>query len=298
MRKKKKNKIITSVITVFVVALIATVGFFINKANNRVYNFQKSNEVVVSYLDVGQGDSEFIQLPNGKCMLIDAGNEKNASEIIHRISGLGYTKIDYLVATHPHADHIGGMREIIENFEIGKIYMPRVTYDSETYEKLLFSVMDKNLSINDAKAGDIIYKNNDLLIEILSPLSTSYDEINNFSAVIRLKYGNNTFLFMGDAEETVERDILRSYSAEKLKADVLKVGHHGSDTSSSLSFINTVLPDYAVIEVGKGNKYNHPNYETINTLSLAGAEILRTDAAGNIYMISDKNNIKVVCEKD
>lgn len=295
----KNRKRITSVISLLIVAVLAVFGYFGSKeSKNKTLHLQTEGTVVVHFLDVGQGDSEFIQLPGGKCMLIDAGTAEYGAVIADRISEMGYTKIDYLIATHPHADHIGGMKEIVECFDIGEIYMPRAETNTKTYENLLLAVSDKGYSINTAKAGKVMFSENDVTAEFLAPGSAAYEDLNNYSAVVKMQYGSNSFLFMGDAEELSEQEILNKYSNEELKADVLKVGHHGSDTSSSTAFINAVSPEYAVIEVGKGNKYNHPHYETMNKLSESGAEILRTDSQGNIYVISDKNNIKVICEKD
>lgn len=304
MRNSKQNDKLTKAIISFLILAITAVGAYIyssleSKESEKVNaNLQAGDTLTVNFLDVGQGDSEFIQLPDGKCMLIDAGISENAGKIASKISELGYEKIDYLITTHPHADHIGGMKRIVENFEIGEIYMPKASTNTKTFENLLQAISDKGLSINTAKAGKVLYESDDLKIEFLAPISDSYKDLNNYSAVIRLQYGNNVFLFTGDAEELAEGEILNAYSKSALKADVLKVGHHGSSTASSADFINTVLPKYAVIELGEGNSYNHPHKEAINNLNAVGAEILRTDLNGNITIVSDKVNITVQCEKD
>ena len=304
MRNSKQNDKLTKAIISFLILAITAVGAYIysslepNESEKVNANLQAGDTLTVNFLDVGQGDSEFIQLPDGKCMLIDAGVSESAGKIASKISELGYEKIDYLIATHPHADHIGGMKRIVENFEIGEIYMPKASTNTKTFENLLQAISDKGLSINTAKAGKVLYESDDLKIEFLAPISDSYKDLNNYSAVIRLQYGNNVFLFTGDAEELAEGEILNAYSKSVLKADVLKVGHHGSSTASSADFINTVLPKYAVIELGEGNSYNHPHKEAINNLNAVGAEILRTDLNGNITIVSDKVNITVQCEKD
>ena len=304
MRNSKQNDKLTKAIISFLILAITAVGAYIyssleqNEGEKVNSNVQAGDTLAVDFLDVGQGDSEFIRLPDGKCMLIDAGVSDSASKIASKISELGYEKIDYLIATHPHADHIGGMKRIVENFEIGEIYMPKASTNTKTFENLLQAISDKGLSINTAKAGKVLYESDDLKIEFLAPVSDSYKDLNNYSAVIRLQYGNNVFLFTGDAEELAEGEILNAYSKSALKADVLKVGHHGSNTASSADFINSVLPKYAVIEVGEGNTYNHPHAEAINNLNAVGAEIFRTDLNGNITVVSDKVNITVQCEKD
>ncbi|MCH5317094.1 MAG: MBL fold metallo-hydrolase [Eubacterium sp.] len=302
MRSSRKNDNLTKAVISFLILAITAVGaYFYSEAEqseNVNSNIQPGDILAVNFLDVGQGDCEFIQLPDGKCMLIDAGVSDSASKIASKISELGYEKIDYLIATHPHADHIGGMKRIIENFEIGDIYMPKASTNTKTFENLLQAIADKGLSINTAKAGKVICESDDLKIEFLAPVSDSYKDLNNYSAVIRLQYGNNVFLFTGDAEALAEGEMLSAYSKSALKADVLKVGHHGSNTASSVAFINTVSPKYAVIEVGNDNSYNHPHTEAINHLNSVGAEILRTDLNGNIIIISDKTSLTVQREKD
>lgn len=296
----RNKKLITTVIAVIIVALFGGAGYYFTETNELETgkNLQTDGTIVVNYFDVGQGDSEFIQLPDGKCMLIDASTSDCAERIIDFISSLGYSKIDYLVATHPHADHIGSMKAVVEHFDIGEIYMPRASANTKTYENLLLAIADKGLRINTAKAGVTVIQNDALSAEFLAPVKASYDNLNNYSAVLRLQYGNNVFLFMGDAEDTAEMDILKTSEKGKLKADVLKVGHHGSKTASGFEFVSAVSPKAAVIEVGKDNSYNHPHYETINNLSEIGSKILRTDINGNIAVVSDKTDIKVYCEKE
>ena len=300
----RQNDKLTKAIVSFLILAVTAVGAYFYSAGeqpeseNVNSNFQAGDTLAVNFLDVGQGDSEFIQLPNGECMLIDAGISESASKIASKITELGYEKIDYLIATHPHADHIGGMQKIVENFEIGEIYMPRASTNTKTFENLLQAISDKGLSINTAKAGKVIFDSDDLKIEFIAPISDSYKDLNNYSAVVRLQYGNSVFLFTGDAEGLAENEMLNAYSKSVLKADVLKVGHHGSNTASSADFINAVLPKYAVIEVGEGNSYRHPHEESIRNLNAVGAEILRTDTNGNITIVSDKMSITVQCEKD
>ena len=300
---RQNDKLTKAIISFLILAITAVGAYFYSelepseseKVNS---NVQSGDALAVNFLDVGQGDCEFIQLPDGKCMLIDAGVSDSASKIAAKISELGYEKIDYLIATHPHADHIGGMKRIVDSFEIGEIYMPKALTDTKTFENLLLAISDKGLSINTAKAGKVLYDSDDLKIEFLAPVSDTYKDLNNYSAVIRLQYGNTVFLFTGDAEELAEGEMLNAYPKSALKADVLKVGHHGSNTASSADFINAVMPKYAVIEVGEGNSYNHPHAEAVNILNAVGAEILRTDLKGNITIISNKTSLTVQCEKD
>ena len=298
---KKNKRLINALITLVIFAAVTAGGYFfggaaIGERQSADENLQTDGTVVVNFLDVGQGDSEFIQLPEGKCMLIDAGISESGEVIAAKIRSLGYEKIDYLVATHPHADHIGGMREIVEGFDIGEIFMPRASADTKTFENLLGSISDKGLGITTAKAGRVIVNEDDLKIEFLAPIGGGYDDLNNYSAVVKLKYGQNVFLFMGDAEKESENEILKKYPYA-LDADVLKVGHHGSDTASGEKFIFAVSPQIAVIEVGDGNSYGHPHKQALDTLKAAGARILRTDKNGDVSIVSDKSRLTLYCEK-
>lgn len=242
----------------------------------------------VHYLDVGQGDSEFLELPNGQTMLIDAGNPENGPQIVSYIKNLRHTKIDYLIATHPHADHIGGMETVVNGLDIGKIYMPKVSSNTKAFEGLLKAIKNKGLQVNTAKAGLNLLKAGNLNIDMIAPVGTSYDDLNQYSAVIKVTYGDNKFLLMGDAGNVSEGQITADVSV-----DVLKVGHHGSNTATSKTFLNKVHPKYAVIEVGKGNSYGHPTAATLQKLQGAGAAIYRTDNDGTIIFTSDAKTITV-----
>ena len=245
----------------------------------------------VNYIDVGQGDSIFIELPNKETMLIDAGESYEADNVINYIKNLGISKIDYIVGTHPHTDHIGGLEEVINTFVIGSIYMPKATSTSKTYLDLLTTISDKGLSVKTAKSGVVILDENDLKLEFIAPNSDSYSELNNYSAVLKLTYLDNTFLFMGDAETLSEDEI-----TSDVDADVIKVGHHGSDSSSSLEFVKKVSSEYAIIMVGEGNSYNHPYQSIIDRYLSVGANVLRTDLDGNI--VCDSDGVDVSCKKD
>ena len=248
-------------------------------------------ELTVSFIDVGQGDSAFIELPNGKTMLIDAGVSDAGDKITKFIQKKGYQRIDYLIATHPHADHIGGMKKVIKNFDIGEIYMPKASTNTKTYEKLLEEISERGLKIKTAKAGVSICDG----IEILAPNSTNYEDLNNYSVVLRLLNGENSFLFMGDAEILSENEILNA--GFDVSADVIKVGHHGSGTSSGNEFVNAVQAKYAVFSVGDDNNYNHPHIFVVEKWKKAGAQICRTDEMGTVIFNSDGTNIEMISEK-
>ena len=245
----------------------------------------------VNYIDVGQGDSIFIQLPNKETMLIDAGEAYEADNVINYLNNLGIKKIDYVVGTHPHTDHIGGLEEVINTFDIGSIYMPRASSTSKTYEDLLTTISNKGLKIKTAKSGVVVLDDDNLKLEFIAPNSDSYSELNNYSAVLKLTYLDNTFLFMGDAETLSEDEI--TYDVD---ADVIKVGHHGSDSSSGIEFVKKVSPEYAIIMVGEGNSYNHPYQSIIDRYESVGAKVLRTDLDGNI--VCDSDGVDVTCKGD
>lgn len=249
---------------------------------------QSDSEVRVTVLDVGQGDSIFIELPDNRCMLIDSGESEYGDTVADYISSAGYKKIDYLVATHPHADHIGGMKKAVNSFDTGKIYMPRASADTKTFEKLLKAIDDKGLKINTAKAGVSILAEDNLSIDIIAPNSESYEELNNYSAVIKLTYGKVKFLFMGDAEKESEGEITADVSA-----DFVKVGHHGSKTSSGEEFVSRVGARVAAVSVAEENDYNLPNEATLSRWRQSGAEVMMTKDKGNIVAETDGESLTV-----
>ena len=259
-----------------------------NKASASTFS---GDTLRVNYIDVGQGDSIFIELPNKETMLIDAGEAYEADNVINYIKNLGISKIDYIVGTHPHTDHIGGLEEVINTFDVGSIYMPKATSTSKTYLDLLTTISDKGLSVKTAKSGVVVLDENDLKLEFIAPNSDSYSELNNYSAVLKLTYLDNKFLFMGDAETLSEDEV-----TSDVDADVIKVGHHGSDSSSSLEFVKKASPEYAIIMVGEGNSYNHPYQSIIDRYLGVGAKVLRTDLDGNI--VCDSDGVDVSCKGD
>lgn len=263
-----------------------------NNQNQNDYINTNNDLLKVHYLDVGQGDSIFVELPNNETMLIDAAESYQSENIINYLKNLNYQKIDYVIGTHPHTDHIGGLKDIINTFEIGKIFMPKVVSTTKTYESLLMAIKDKNLKINTAKAGTSIIDTDALKINILAPNNSIYTELNNYSVVTKITYGTTKFLFMGDAEKLSENEI-----KENVTADVIKIGHHGSNTSSSIDFIKKVNAKYGIISVGLNNKYNLPKEETITNWENSGTKIYLTSTNGTIRASSDGTNIKIESEK-
>lgn len=258
-----------------------------------------SGTMEVHFIDAGQADAIFIRLPDGKIMQIDAGKNNTGDEITDYIKSQGVEKVDYLIGTHPHEDHIGGLDNVIKEFDIGKIYMPRVssseTPTTQTYEDVLTAVKNKGLAITAPHAGDIIIEGESYTAEVLSPKREDYTDLNEYSIVIKLTYGSEKFLFMGDAEAINEREIIDA--GYDIDADVLKLGHHGSSTSSTADFLKKVSPDYAVISCGAGNSYGHPHDEVLERCSNLKINILRTDTDGTVVMKTDGESIEVSKEK-
>lgn len=235
------------------------------------------------FINVGQGDSEFIQLGNGESVLIDAGTAAWGGNVVSYLRGLGVTRLDYVVMTHPDADHIGGMKQVIESFEVGKIYAPNAGSTSKTWESLLDAIAAKGLKITEAKAGVTLVDDGELSVRFVSPVSIVPGATNENSAITWLDYGGKTFCYTGDADAA---DIAATAPGH---ADVLKVSHHGSNTGTSAALVSKLTPSAAVISVGAGNSYGHP---TSNVLSLlAGAAVYRTDKQGDITAYCDTDAV-------
>lgn len=246
--------------------------------------------VSVHYIDVGQGDCELVQLPNGQNMLIDAGTRDAESDLLSYLNKHGVQRIDYLIATHPHADHIGSMDTVVNKYDIGEIYMPRAKTTTKTFERLLTAIDNKGLSIHTAKPNDVIFNEGGASAVILAPNKDSYKDLNNYSVVVKLTYGDNSFLFTGDAEDVSEQEMLRA--GADVSADVLKVGHHGSHSSTTSAFLDAVKPSIAVISCGTGNSYGHPHEETMSALNKRNITIYRTDKDGSVVLTSDGKQIQ------
>ncbi|SKA90092.1 Metal-dependent hydrolase, beta-lactamase superfamily II [Caloramator quimbayensis] len=250
--------------------------------------------LTISFIDVDQGDAILIKTPNGKFVLVDSGSQNEKEKFFKFISRQNIEIFDALIATHPHEDHIGNMDEIVSNYKVLNIYMPKVTSNTATFRSLMEAVKDKSLKIKNAYNG-VNFDLDGVKFEFLAPNNSRYDDLNNYSAVLKITYANKSFMLMGDAEKLSEGEILKNN--ENLKADVIKIGHHGSSSSSAKSFISAVSPKYAVISCGKDNDYGHPHRETIKLLNDFKVNILRTDMDGTIIFSTDGENIKVLTNK-
>ncbi len=297
MKNNKKNFkqiIYTIIITLMLISLV----YVATRNNNYIGELPtediiKSEELQIYFFNVGQADCILVR-SNGKNMLIDAGDNEDGPLLVKYIKRLGIRKIDYLIGTHVHEDHIGGMDNIIREFDIGEIYIPYTTNKSKRkfYEDVINEVKQKELSINYKKAGDK-FELGEAKCEIKSIDNsdpTSSSKINSTSIVIQMEANNNKYLFMGDAEDDVETNSKITWE----DIDVLKVGHHGSDTSSTEQFINKVLPEMAVISVNSNtNSYGHPSETVIKRLQDKECEIYRTDMNGTILLINENGTNKV-----
>ncbi|MBU3182227.1 ComEC/Rec2 family competence protein [Clostridium psychrophilum] len=241
----------------------------------------------VHYINVGQADSILIE-QGSSSMLIDAGNNEDSNTVKNYISEQGITKLDYIVGTHPHEDHIGGLDYVIKSFQVGKIYMPKVTSNTKTFQDVVSAIKAKGMKVT-LPIVEQTFKVGSATATILAPNSSGYEDLNNYSIVIRVTFGNNSFMFDGDAEDISENEMLSK--GFDVSADVIKIGHHGSNSSTSQAFLDKVNPKYAVISVGKGNSYGHPHKSTMEKLQDKGIKVYRTDESGTIVATSNGNDI-------
>lgn len=251
---------------------------------------QTQDHLILHFIDVGQGDSVFIEYPNSPdSLLIDAGDKQYGYKVSKYIKDLGYNEITSVVATHPHSDHIGGLVEVFENFEVKSFYMPNAREETKVFQNLLESVQNEGLEPIFAKQSLAIVQSESFSAKFLSPVSKNYKDINDYSAVVKIEYIDNEFLFMGDATSLVEKEILNN-----CEADVVKVGHHGSKTSSSQEFVDKTGARIAIFSVGLDNSYSHPNGLVLKRWLNLGANILRTDTGGSITIKSNGRDLSLI----
>ncbi len=299
--KKREKKLLLYIILFFIIGIIATfypealqevntdINENISNIKNSVISEKQEKEINIDseklnilYLDVGQADSQLIFYKN-KLMIIDTGNVNDGEKIVAFLKEKNITTIDYLIGTHIHEDHIGSMQYIVKEFNIGKMYLPYNESNTSIYYKnLLTEVLNKNLEINELEIGNKI-NIEDLECEVMAVDNSEPEDANDASIVLEMKYKKYKFLFTGDATKKVEN------SREWKDIDVLKVGHHGSDTSSSKNFIDSIKPEISIISVGEGNNYNLPKESIIKRLEDTGSKVYRTDKHGTIQIIVDEN---------
>lgn len=260
-------------------------------------NLEDGRSLMVYFLDVGQGDSQLIRIPGESGyfdVLIDTGESEYADGLTGCLQDLGVEEIDALVCSHPHTDHMGCMARIIERFDIGSLYMPLLPEEhaptTRAYENLLDAAEEKDLTVIRLHEDALLESPAGAQFQVMSPrMDADWDGANNYSAVIRLVYGETSFLFTGDAEAESEEIILAD--GYGVGADVLKCGHHGSSTSTTDAFLEAVDPFYAVISCGKDNSYGHPHRETLQKLDSRGVTVYRTDEDGTVLARSDGRDV-------
>lgn len=250
-----------------------------------------SGELQIHFIDVGQGDSALIQTPGGKNILVDAGESFAGSTVVSYLQSQGVKSLDVVVISHPHTDHIGGMGQVLSSFTVSSVYDPGYPQTTDSYANLLSQIDKMGVPYHEAKVGVNVKVDDGVNLVFLAP-SRLADDPNNSSAVFRLTYGSFAALFMGDAEAEEEAALTGALSAQ-----VLKVGHHGSSTSTTPGLLDKVNPKVAIISVGAKNSYGHPAEQTLNSLAGHGAKIYRTDLNGNVTVISNGKTYEVKVDK-
>lgn len=290
MSKRRKKKKEYNFLKLILIVLVVIYSLYFKELDGTysMTNDNVNSNLEVSYLDVGQADSILIE-NNNEYMLIDAGNNNDGELLVKYFKDKGISNFKYVVGTHPHEDHIGGLDDVINNFDIGTIYMPDVITTTKTFMDVLDSMEKKDMTYNVPKIEETFTLGKSLITVLYTGTDTK--DLNNTSIVLRLDFGDTSYIFTGDATEKTENILLKDNL--NLNADVLKVGHHGSRYSTTDDFLKKVSPKYAVISVGKDNSYNHPEDIILNKLKTNSVETYRTDIEGTVIITSDGKDINV-----
>ena len=303
----KKSSLLEIIIGLVLLALIIFAGSrvdtsiindFLNIESNSLENVETipgqnttptavDGNLVIDYIDVGQGDSILIR-QGEHAMLIDGGTSESKDTILDFLEDENVDHLDYIVGTHPHEDHIGSLDDVVTAIDFDTILFPKVTTTTKTFENLVLAVQNKGKKFKTPVVGEK-YSLGGARFIILAPNSASYQSLNNYSIVIKMTYGTNTFMFTGDAETLSEKEILAL--GYDLSADVLKLGHHGATTSTSQKFLDAVNPKYAIISCGKNNTYKHPTKTTMDKMVKMQIDVYRTDEQGTIELVSNGETI-------
>ncbi len=304
-QKKQLSKTIVTIALLLIAAVVAInqVGESNSSNTETQPNGQNSSsevqklqgELKLTMIDCGQADS-FLLEQNGNTCLVDCGTRSTGKDVVKYLKDKGITKIDYLFGTHPHDDHMGGMYDVITNFEIGKVILPEIKNGEVTtnwYLKLMKELKTGKYNLEYSQVGEI-YNLGEATIRVIGPIwEVKNSDLNNYSIVLKVSFGEMDVIMTGDAEKEVEKAILSS--GIDLDAEILKVGHHGSDTSTSEEFLDAISPDYALISAKLGNKYNHPVKETMENLKSREIPVYRTDENGTVVATITYNNVTFDC---
>ncbi len=307
---KNGRKALSKLLTTFAIILVfmflecilygtqenGTIGDTNNSSNKEeVSNVQSAEgELTLIMIDVGQADS-FLLVQDGKTALIDCGTRSTGEDVVEYLKSQGITRLDYVFGTHPHDDHMGGMYDVITNFEIGKIIIPETKLGEITsnwYMKLMQEFKNGLYDVEYPKLGEV-YNLGGATMKIIGPISEPDGNSNNYSIVLKVSFGDMDVIMTGDAETVVEKEILES--GENIDAEILKVGHHGSDTSSSEEFLDAITPEYALISAKIGNMYKHPVESTMEKLENRDIEVYRTDENGTVVVTITTDDISFSC---
>ena len=307
---KSGRKKLAKPLTTIIVAIILVIGSFLGinvsdlipeseplptQQEATIPNQNVEGELVVHMIDVGQADC-FLLIQDGETALVDCGTRSTGKDAVEYIKELGITTLDYVIGTHPHDDHMGGMYDVITNFEVGKVIIPDSSDGEITanwYLKLMDELKTGEYNVQYPEQGDI-YKLEDATMQVLAAEKDVNGNTNNYSIVMKVSFGQMDMIMTGDAETEIEEIILES--GVDIDAEILKLGHHGSDTSSSQEFLDAITPEYGLISSKVGNKYEHPIKSTMDKLQAMNVEVYRTDECGSVIMTITTDDVTFNCE--
>ena len=291
--KNGRNKLVKTLVTIILVIIAAVFGIDVT---NIIPNENSKEDILeLTMIEVGQADS-FLLIQGEDVALVDCGTRSTGDDVVEHLKSIGITEIDYLIGTHPHDDHMGGMYDVITNFEIGKIIMPEikgVEITTTWYTKLENEIKNGDYDREYAEVGTV-YNLGDANMKIIGPISKPNDNLNSYSIVMKVSFGEMDIIMTGDAEVEVEEEILKS--GENIDAEILKVGHHGSKTSTSEEFLDAISPDYALISTKVDNKYDHPDEETMEKLQKRNIKVYRTDENGTVVLTITTDDVSFSCK--